>query len=102
MHTNYNKLPDIRDVLRLAMIPSDAPVLIEETPSSASLMATVIGSGKLNIRKSPDKNSDVVCVVSLGDVLTIVDIQQDWAHIYTSFGLEGYAMKEYIGPTWYE
>ena len=67
-------------------------------------MATVISDGKLNVRESPDKLSNVVCVVNRGDVLVMMDndSQDDWAFVRTSSGLIGYVMREYIGPTWYE
>jgi len=82
----------------------DVPPEQEVSSTQAPLMATVISSGKLNVRESPDKLSDVLCVVNRGDVLIVADtdIHDGWAFVQTNSGFIGYVMREYIGPTWYE
>jgi len=76
----------------------------EVTSTQAPLMATVISSGKLNVRESPDKFSNVICVVNRGDVLIVADTDthDGWVFVKTNSGVIGYVMREYIGPTWYE
>jgi len=80
------------------------PITDEHSLPFAPLMATVISDCKLNVRESPDKLSDVVCVVNRGDVLIVADADANdsWVFVHTNSGFIGYVMREYIGPTWYE
>ena len=82
----------------------DIPSEQEDESTQAPLMATVISGGKLNVRESPNKLSDVMCVVNRGDVFIVTDVDANdgWAFVRTNSGVIGYVMREYIGPTWYE
>jgi uncharacterized protein YgiM (DUF1202 family) len=59
-------------------------------------MATVISSGKLNLRTSPSKSGEILCILNPGEELLIEDLADGWAHVYTSSGAYGYVMSEYI------
>jgi len=101
---DYNKVltaPILDEKCREHILES---ITDERSLPFAPLMATVISSGKLNVRESPDKLSDVVCVVNRGDVLIVADADANdsWVFVQTNSGFIGYAMREYIGPTWYE
>jgi hypothetical protein len=50
----------------------------------------------LNIRKVPSKLGEILCVLNPGNEVLVEDIQDGWAHIYTSAGVDGYVMEEYI------
>jgi uncharacterized protein YgiM (DUF1202 family) len=58
--------------------------------------ATVTSSGQLNLRKSPTTDSKVLCRLDKGAKLMVEDTRDNWAHVYTSSGLEGYVMSQYI------
>lgn len=92
---NYNKIfngirreePSLSEV-------EDVPEMSQ--PPKEPMIATVISHGKLNIRMGASRFSPILCTVNPGDELLVEDVSGDWAHIYTSVGLEGYAMKEFI------
>ena len=63
--------------------------------------AIVVGCVKLNVRKEPNKDSEVVCVIEEFHELTIDTVQStnDFYKIYTSVNdvlVEGYCMKKFI------
>lgn len=58
--------------------------------------ATVVCHSHLNVRGSADILSPVVAVLKSGDTVVVEDVRDDWTHIYTSSGIEGYSLSEYI------
>ena len=55
---------------------------------------------KLNLRKKPTKDSDILTVVTADTELEIIDIDKssgkDWYKVQTEDGLIGFCMKNYI------
>ena len=65
--------------------------------SRTSTIYIVCDCQELNIRSEPSTEGSILCVVDEGSQLLIEkDIDDEWAHIYTSCGIEGYVMKRYI------
>jgi uncharacterized protein YgiM (DUF1202 family) len=98
-HNNYNKMFNEKNREVVNREPNDEQKLeVEpsEEKSKEPRMAKVISPGKLNVRKGPDKSSDVICLVSPDANILIEDVDGDWAHIYTDVGIEGYVMVEFI------
>lgn len=58
--------------------------------------AAVVSTYKLNVRQEPNKLSKVLCVLDSGTNIMVDNSDEDWAHVYTEHGVEGYVMKEYI------
>ena len=58
----------------------------------------VSGCKRLNIRKKPNINSDVVCVVDAGTELLIIksDSTNEWFEVIEVDGEKGYCMKKYV------
>lgn len=76
------------------------PTVIEE--GDAKLMGVVSGCAKLNVRKEPNVNADVLCVIKKGDE---VEFNMEEESTYDDFyaiittgkiKVKGYCMKEYI------
>lgn len=87
-----NFIPMIQAVL----VPSkDQPV---ETVVEEVLTGVVSGCTKLNIRKEPNKTSEVVATVPAGTEVVIDPgkMVDGWYYVCTSAGIEGYCMLEYI------
>lgn len=59
---------------------------------------TVITKGKLNVRRHPSAGmqSEMLCQLRPGDKVQVESIEDDWAHIYTTSGIEGYVMANLI------
>lgn len=53
---------------------------------------------KLNIRKEPDKEADILCEIPALTKLTVLEDGSidEWLHICTEDGLKGFCMKRYI------
>lgn len=57
----------------------------------------VCGCARLNVRKESDKTSTVICEITAGDQLMIVDESDEaFYKVRTSAGVEGYCMKQFI------
>lgn len=96
---NYNK------VVREPMADTtevEVPKMTETSQSEAPLMATIAAPSRLNIRKDPDMLSPILCTLASGDNVVIIGRDEEWSQVITTAGVEGYAMSQYIGPTWYE
>lgn len=70
----------------------------EVIKGEALLTGVVTDCFRLNIRKKPDKNADIVTVV---DLLTQLKVDEgkstdDWYHVLDSNGNSGYCMKQYV------
>ena len=78
--------------------------IVEEPSAEKTLIGTVTGCRKLNIRKNSDINSEKVTVVNVGTKLTINPNEStaEWykiAGISSAgffMGLDGYCMKKYV------
>jgi hypothetical protein len=68
-----------------------------ENPKS-TLIGVVIGCRKLNIRKGPSVNADVVCEVPESSEL-LIDISKsttEWFSVCTTAGVDGFCMRKYV------
>lgn len=51
----------------------------------------------LNMRKHPNKNADIVCILKQGDCVMVTGLSSSgWARVYTEAGLMGYVVADYI------
>ena len=87
---------------RYAMNPPVEKVVETITTETEAVVETVIGvvteCVKLNIRKEPSKDADILCEVKVDSELQ-VDLSKstdDWYNVCTSAGIEGFCMKEYV------
>lgn len=73
------------------------PVL-EEVPQKPATIGIVQLCNRLNVRISPDKDSEVLCILRKGEEVMVEPQFNDehWYGIYTSAGIGGYCMKEFI------
>ena len=79
---------------------AEEPV-VEEAPKKESKVGTVYNCAKVNLRKSPYKDSDGKNIVTslILDTAVIIDEEKSTDEFYkvtTEDGLEGYCMKQFI------
>lgn len=70
----------------------------EEEEEDTTVVGTVTGCQKLNVRAKADIKAEVVCQVSEKAVL-LIDTDEstdEWYKIYTEAGMEGFCMKKYV------
>ena len=74
--------------------------VIEETTEETVIeqFGFVSGCSKLNIRKAPNVNADIECVVNEGSELKIDKSKsiEGWFNICTANGAEGYCMSKFV------
>ena len=72
--------------------------VVEEEPIDESLVGTVAGCVKLNIRKEPNVKGEVVCTVPEKSALLIDPAlsTDEWYKVYTETGMEGFCMKKFV------
>lgn len=70
----------------------------EEVTEKPLKTGIVRNCNSLNLRKEPNKKSDVLCVIRKGTELMIEPdfIDDEWYGVYTSAGIGGYCMKKFI------
>ena len=79
--------------------PVDQPV--EETPKKESKVGIVANCEKLNLRRSPLKDSDGANIITelLSGIAVVIDEDEstpDFYKVITETGLEGYCMRRFI------
>ena len=79
--------------------PVDQPV--EEAPKKESKVGIVANCEKLNLRRSPLKDSDGANIITelLSGVAVVIDEDESTPNFYkvtTETGLEGYCMRQFI------
>ena len=82
--------------------PVDQPV--EEAPKKESKVGIVANCEKLNLRRSPLKDSDGANIITelLSGVAVVIDEDEsapDFYKVITETGLEGYCMRQFIRLT---
>lgn len=82
-----NELPDDTDVVDNVVLPGDAKLM------------GVVKPGRLNVRKQPSKDSEVLEVITKNSEVEI-DLSDNedtmFYKVRTKTGVEGYCMKEFI------
>ena len=95
---NYSKMYAAEEETQQFPVPDtdeETPV-VEEEPKIVT--GTVVGCAKLNIREQMNTYSTILCVIPAGaEVEIIADEEHDeWYHVITATGIEGFCMKKYI------
>ena len=90
-HPEDSILNDANDIAEDAVVEE-----IEEAVED--IIGVVTDCLKLNIRKEPDKDSEVVVVVTCLDELKIDPdaSTDDWYAVCTVAGIEGFCMKKFV------
>lgn len=63
-----------------------------------TVKGTVIDCTRLNVRKRPNKDSEVNCVIDADSIVEINENKSndEWYRVTTDNGVYGYCMKKYI------
>lgn len=103
---NFNNEKPDRDLRREAGIVEEAAAeplgqALEETPKKESKVGIVANCEKLNLRRSPLKDSDGANIITelLSGVAVVIDedeLTPDFYKVTTETGLEGYCMRRFI------
>lgn len=87
----------VENVVEETVTENDVEEVVEVVEEAPTPFGVVSNCVQLNVRKKPDKKSDVVCILNYNEEVTINDSKSDkWFEITTKNGVKGYCMKEYI------
>lgn len=102
-NNNYNQRANSPDEDKSSVLRNQLPV-VEESIAADSIepeevkIGTVVNCAKLNVRKNPSVNADIICeLLKLAEVM-ISDSEStdEFYKINTDSGIEGFCMKKYI------
>lgn len=94
-------LENVTTVVTSIKEPGDIIEEIEEVNEPSTVEGFVSGCNRLNVRKEPQTNAPVVCVID-SDSTVIIDEDEStdsFYKVYTETGAEGYCMKNFITIT---
>lgn len=76
------------------------PVVEQPKPEVKQLTGNVAGCAKLNVRKEPNKDAEILAVINEGAEVVINKIKStmDFYSVCTAAGIDGYCMKKFIKP----
>lgn len=62
------------------------------------VIGTVSGCARLNVREEPDVYAEVICTIPVYSEVQVCQDHEfnDWFHVCTAAGQEGYCMKQFI------
>lgn len=99
MKNNYSKFYNKKEYEQIENQESNN--FDEETNDQTPIKVFVSNCKRLNVRKEPNKNADIIYTVVEGDELIIspiydVIIDDEWVHIQLPDRTYGYVMGQYI------
>ena len=85
-------------VMEQSVIEEVVPEATEEPNTDTFLDGIVHNCVKLNVRKNPSTDSDVIAVLNEQDKIKVKDVDtlSDWYFIQLPNGKEGFSMKKYV------
>ena len=107
MKNNYNKMyseqrglrtesPVVDEVIPKENIDEVKDILETVAPPKEPKRFKIVNCTNLNLREKADRTSSVKTILKAGEIVTVESSTEDWAHVYTDNGVEGYVMKEFI------
>ena len=98
---NYNKMYDSENQ---QVTPEEIiePVVEEDSEiveaAQEVVTGTVVNCNKLNVREQMHTRATVLCVLPAASEVKVIvnEVHNEWYHIFTETGIEGFCMKKYI------
>ena len=72
--------------------------MVEVEPVAETTVGTVCDCKMLRVRKEPSLEAEELCVIPVGTIVVVADSMSidDFYHVFTEAGVEGFCMKKYI------
>lgn len=92
---NKKTKPINEEVIEETVTPAEE---IVEEPVVEETKYVMVTADKLNVRKGPSKDTEVLAIVSKNETLIVNDskLVKGFYSVTTSTGIQGYVMKEYV------
>lgn len=111
-HTNYSKIsttpavvepaPETISLMGVQITPAivepESVTTVATTAPVEPIEGTISGCIRLNVRKEPSLNGEVICELPVGTTLMIDPDKstEDWFSVCLEIGGEGYCMKKFV------
>ena len=71
---------------------------LETEPTTNTIAGTVCDCKRLRVRKEPSLESDTIYTIAVGTIVVVDENKStdDFYHIYTETGVDGFCMKRHI------
>lgn len=104
--TNYSKMyaspdeaPIRNDIVGLVVNEPDV-VDVQDEPAKEpeTITGIVVDCNSLNVREEPSRKANVLTILMAGTEVQVAadEMLDEWYHVYTASGLDGFCMKKYI------
>lgn len=104
--TNYSKMyasPDEasnrNDIVGLVVNEPDAASVPDESAKEpVTVTGIVVDCNSLNVREEPSRKATVLTILMADTEVQVAadEMLDEWYHVYTVSGLDGFCMKKYI------
>ena len=86
----------VEETPTLTPVGHEEPGLDQGKPNLVS--GIVVGCRKLNVREQMYTGATVLCELPVSTEVKVVagEYHEDWYHVFTASGIEGFCMKKYI------
>ena len=96
-HHNYSKdFQKNKDDEFMNPPVADETTDVEDEAVVTPTIGIVCNCERLNVRKQPSTDSNILCVINEGDELQVVAENGEWVNVCTSAGIEGYCMSKFV------
>lgn len=106
---NYSKMYSAEEDQAVVEAPAEAvedvPVEVAEPVEKPvtkkkpkKVAGVVVNCAKLNVREQMNTNAAVLCVLPASSEVKVIadEVHEEWYHVFTEAGIEGFCMKKYI------
>ena len=89
---------DFDEVEEETIVENSEESVSEDKVARGTITGTVVGCEKLNVRKVPFANGEIVCVIAKGSIVVIDEIEStdEWYKVCVENGAEGFCMKKFV------
>jgi hypothetical protein len=83
------------------IIPEETAEVVEQPAVETEptvVTGIVVNCTKLNVREQMNTGSAVLCVLPASSEVKVIadEVPDEWYHVFTASGIEGFCMKQYI------
>ena len=90
-------VPEVPEVIEEPVVEAEPEVIEEPADRIVVSVATLVGCERLNVRKEPSPNAEIVTVLNKTDeVACEPELIGNYYKVHTTSGIEGYCVKDYL------
>ena len=90
--------PVVDETITPIPVEVDEPVVVEAVTEPKTFTGVVIDCRKLNVREQMNTGAKILCDLPVSSEVQVCaeEHHDEWYHVFTASGIEGFCMKKYI------